>query len=135
MGLCYVSQIPIQRADVINPQVLPLITVAVDVDCFDNDEVKIPPSAAGVYRYLIVRDEKPSYYVTQISNVSMCICICNFYTYLHTTFMKLCICIYLSSIYSSSAHCCSCLHLRSLHGNPVGMAPSPIGKRRTTRRV
>ena len=82
MGLCYVSQIPIQRADVINPQVLPLITVAVDVDCFDNDEVKIPPSAAGVCRYLIVRDEKHSYYVTQISNVSMCICICNLYTYI-----------------------------------------------------
>lgn len=42
MGLCYVSQIPIQGADVINPQVLPLITVAVDVDCFDNDEVEDP---------------------------------------------------------------------------------------------
>lgn len=96
MALCFSNPNPMS---VIDLQVLPLITVAVDVDCFDNDEVQIPPSAAGVYRYLMVRgktfNKEPSNcgsrpITCDPGNVCLCvkICVC---TYSHIIFLNLCI--------------------------------------------
>lgn len=102
MALCFSNPNPMS---VIDPQVLPLITVAVDVECFDNDEVQIPPSAAGVYRYFLFVSDKAFHkkpgdcrsrpITCDPESVCLCVKICVYIcTYSHIIFLNLCICTY-----------------------------------------